>query len=228
MGIVYKITNSINNKCYIGISKNTFRKRYNHRDDWWNAPSVNKILKQSIEKHGYENFKVEILENCEKTELEEKEKYYINKFNSFIPNGYNLTTGGSYSYEVSIESKLKNSETNKNRYKNGAVVWNKGKKLTKVHKEKNSKTKKKLYNEGKLIPWNKGKKIGPMKKSHILKSAKAHKKQIKRINKTTLEVEKIYEGLIDAKCDGFNPSCISQCCKKKLKSHKGYFWEYLK
>lgn len=44
---VYKITNLINNKCYIGITRNNFRQRYNYKDDWWNTKSINILLKNS-------------------------------------------------------------------------------------------------------------------------------------------------------------------------------------
>ena len=38
----------------------------------------------------------------------------------------------------------------------------------------------------------------------------------------------IFQCLNDCKKDGFEPSCICDCCKKKRKTHKGYAWEYAK
>lgn len=46
-----------------------------------------------MRKYGIENFSFEIIEECKKEELNDKEKYWINYFNTFF-NGYNLTTGG--------------------------------------------------------------------------------------------------------------------------------------
>jgi group I intron endonuclease len=227
MGEVYKITNTINGKCYIGITKNSFRKRYNHRDDWWNAPTASKVLKKAVDKYGSDNFIVEIIEECKLSVLESREKYYIDLYNSFSPNGYNLTTGGNYNYSVSLESKKKNSRTNKERYKKGAVTWNKGKSLTEEHKKRSSNTKKRKFANGELVTWNKGLKLGKMKKEHVENSAKAHKKRVVCINPDNNQVVKEYEGLIDTKKDGFTPSCVSLCCKNKIKLHKGFNWEYV-
>jgi len=67
MGQVYKITNTITNQSYIGITKNTFRIRYNCRDDWWNK-NHNQYLHNSVLKYGPTNFTVEILEEHDETE----------------------------------------------------------------------------------------------------------------------------------------------------------------
>ena len=47
-----------------------------------------------MNKYGINNFSFEIIEECKKNELSEKEKYWINYYNSTSPNGYNLTKGG--------------------------------------------------------------------------------------------------------------------------------------
>lgn len=223
MGCVYKITNTINNKCYIGVTKHTFRKRYNCRDDWWNATRVNRHLKNAVNKYGPEFFIVEILETCEKEKLEVREKYYIEFYNSY-ENGYNLTSGGFYNYEVSEESKRKNSEINKKRYENGAVTWNKGKKLSESHKKRSSETKKKNYNSGKTIPWNKGKKTGRPSEQAILNSAKAHMKRVDCYKDGKLV--KTYESQKETKKDGFNPAQVSLCCNNKARTHRGHVFKF--
>ena len=50
-----------------------------------------------------ENFKFEIIEECSIEELNEKEQYYIKYYNSLVPNGYNLTLGGSNSSGVKLD-----------------------------------------------------------------------------------------------------------------------------
>lgn len=83
--IIYKTTNLINGKYYIG-------------KDEKNNPEYlgsGKILKQSISKHGVTNFKKEILEACKtKEELNEREVYWINAL-SATTLGYNITDGGT-------------------------------------------------------------------------------------------------------------------------------------
>ena len=95
---IYKITNLINNQCYIGQSINiekrwTQEKRRAFKD---NDLDYNTLLSQAFRKYGVENFSFEILEECQKEELDEKEIYYISKYNSYF-NGYNQTTGGQFS-----------------------------------------------------------------------------------------------------------------------------------
>lgn len=53
------------------------------------------LMYEDFETLGFENFIFEILQECTKEELNDLEKYYIEKYNTFWPNGYNLTKGGS-------------------------------------------------------------------------------------------------------------------------------------
>jgi hypothetical protein len=83
---VYKITNVVNGKIYIG--KDTISDK--------NYYGSGVLIKRAIEKYGKENFKKEILEECNSNnELCEKEKYWINYYNSTDLNiGYNISKGG--------------------------------------------------------------------------------------------------------------------------------------
>lgn len=45
-------------------------------------------------KYGIDNFDFEIIEECDKSMLSEREKYWIQFYDSMVPNGYNLTNGG--------------------------------------------------------------------------------------------------------------------------------------
>lgn len=97
---VYKITNTINNKVYIGKSYN-YENRFEHHKwaalkntDGYQKDDCPKLY-NSIRKNGIENF---IIESIEEFDDEEKcllaEKEYIIKYNSII-NGYNITDGGT-------------------------------------------------------------------------------------------------------------------------------------
>ncbi len=102
--IVYKFTNIINNKIYIGITSRTLsaRKAQHIREAYVKADynkSYNYPFKRAIRKYGIGNFTEEILEtNLTENEAKLKEKYYIKKYNSYInfpkSNGYNATLGG--------------------------------------------------------------------------------------------------------------------------------------
>lgn len=162
---VYKITNQINGKIYIGVHVTK------DIDDGYMGSG--KYLKRAQEKYGIENFTKEILEYCDdKDELNEMEYHYIIQFNSINPRGYNLTYGGDGGWDYinkNILTKEKRKETSKNngfnkklflenkkyrkkfeetwfllgiqlkeRHKNGLIKYNnfKGKKHTKETKQK--------------------------------------------------------------------------------------------
>ena len=57
----------------------------------------------AIRKYGVDNFKIEIIEECEDKDRFDKEHYYIIKFNSLEPNGYNFLASGEGSVKVPIE-----------------------------------------------------------------------------------------------------------------------------
>lgn len=91
---IYKITNKINNKIYIGQSSNIARRWSYYRNPPKNIPYNSAILK-AIDKYGIDNFQFEIIEQCSTELLNEKEIYWIAYFNSY-KDGYNLTPGGDY------------------------------------------------------------------------------------------------------------------------------------
>lgn len=93
---IYKITNIINNKSYIGQSINIEKRIKEH---FWKANcqkdiSFNSILHQAIRKYGENNFKWEVLEECSIENIDKLEQDYIQKYNTISPNGYNILLGG--------------------------------------------------------------------------------------------------------------------------------------
>lgn len=104
MGCVYKITNLINQKIYIGYTTRTMAERWKQHIACAYNPntkdgSYEHALKRAIRKYGVSNFSIEQLEaSNDKRHLAEQEKYWIQYYNSYAgsPNGhgYNLTFGG--------------------------------------------------------------------------------------------------------------------------------------
>ena len=92
---VYKITNIINQKVYIGITSRTIEERFKEHKYRMNE-RIDLHLYSSMKKHGVENFKVELLESCDTLEsLFTQERFWISKTNSNNPLfGYNNTNGG--------------------------------------------------------------------------------------------------------------------------------------
>ena len=104
---IYKII-SLTGKIYIGQSTNinerfTFYKQLHCK--------TQTKLYNSLKKYGVENHKFEIIEECTKEKLDEREKYYINLFKTFnTKHGMNLRDGGGSKGSLSEETKLKISE----------------------------------------------------------------------------------------------------------------------
>ena len=94
MGQIYKITNLVNGKIYIGQTRYTADIRFRgHIAEATKPHKSNYPLYKAFNKYGVHNFKVEVLEECANDKLNSREKYYINLFNSFNA-GYNQTLGG--------------------------------------------------------------------------------------------------------------------------------------
>lgn len=94
MGYIYKITNTINNKVYIGQTVKTVQKRFIQHKNNSNKKYFSQItLYKAFNKYGIENFKCEEIEEVKNEDLDEREKYWIKYYNSYL-NGYNSTIGG--------------------------------------------------------------------------------------------------------------------------------------
>lgn len=85
---IYSIQNKINNKRYIGQSNNIYERWNRHK-----ALYDNCAIHRALQKYGIENFDFSILELCSENELDDKEIYWINYYNSY-KDGYNETSGG--------------------------------------------------------------------------------------------------------------------------------------
>lgn len=90
---IYKITNKITNKIYIGQSINPMKRWQSHKSHARCGHEIGKNpLYDAMRKYGEENFLFEIIGWYE--DYNEKEKYFIKYYNSLIPNGYNIQQGG--------------------------------------------------------------------------------------------------------------------------------------
>lgn len=109
-GIVYKITNKLNGKSYVGITTKTITERF---DAHLNRANREKsAVQRAMKKYGKDNFTIEQLDTANsQAELFEKEIFWIEKLNTFKGYGYNLTLGGGGITGMSDEVKAKISST---------------------------------------------------------------------------------------------------------------------
>jgi group I intron endonuclease len=114
--VIYKITNLINGKLYIGQTTTTIEKRFKQHIYKYSTNSKYKtIINQAIKKYGKENFQIEIIDvGADINELNLKEKKWIVELNTIMPHGYNMTTGGDrYVMSEETKEKLRKSSTGK-------------------------------------------------------------------------------------------------------------------
>ena len=104
---VYKISNNVNDKVYIGVASDPANRWRKHKSRAKQGSQLYAIH-HAMRKHGIENFTFEIIDETSRDQIEELEKHYIREYNSFN-NGYNLTEGGRIS-EITEETKKKMSK----------------------------------------------------------------------------------------------------------------------
>lgn len=88
---IYKITNNINGKCYIGQTTD-YKRRFQEHKQMGYGLEENKLLYYAFKKYGIENFTFEVIED-KTLDYNEREKYWIAYYNSF-EDGYNMIEGG--------------------------------------------------------------------------------------------------------------------------------------
>jgi len=106
MGYVYLVTNIITGKKYVGQSKcDDIETRWaSHRKML--KDSIGRYLLSAYHKYGIKNFKFQIICVCFDENCDTFEEEYIKKFNTLVPNGYNLKTGGKSSNIVKKQNNL--------------------------------------------------------------------------------------------------------------------------
>lgn len=215
---VYKITNLVNGKIYIGSSadKGGFKERWRKR--------YNKYFTNAINKYGSNNFKYEILEICEPKYCLAYEQIYLDYYKPFISrgNGYNIykIAGSPLGVKRSIETRLKYSIAKRlprrpfsEEHRKNISIGQKGSirgPLSREHKEKLRKS-------------NRGQKRSPQ---FCAQNGKWQIRAVERIDIFTGEIKE-YDSMILVNLDGFDNSTVSKCCRGLRSSHKKYYWNFI-
>ena len=212
MGYIYKITNKIDNKTYVGQTIQDVEARWK---DHLKKGSNCRYLKSAINKYGIDNFEFKLVCITFDNQLDDMEIKYIEQYNSLVPNGYNLRMGGN-SGRHNAETKQKISETLKKRYDND-VIRSKCPKpqLGKPHSEITKK------------------KISEANKGRIISQESINKGIITRRIYKTIQFD-IYGNRLNsfdsckeaAEYIGISLGHICKCCNGKIQSAKGFVWKY--
>lgn len=226
-GIIYKVTNKINGKVYIGQTVQKLRRR---RKKHISEALLNKNsyhFHGAIRKHGKSNFVWEVLEKCySQEELNNRETYYIDEYDS-VNLGYNMRSFGEAQsgWNHSEETKALLSEKVKIRlatkgHPNKGRKWSKevrermgeshrGRKQSKQQREKHS-----ICMSGSGNPmYGMSGALAPSSKKYIVTFPDGKEQIVHGLHSFCLE-------------NGLNSSCMVRCAKGFYKQHKKYKCRY--
>lgn len=223
---IYKVTNKINNKSYIGQSKNIEQRMRDHKSI---SREKNVLLKRALKKYGVENFKYEVIEICELNKLDEREIYWI----SVLKPEYNLDTGGKGS-----PNHIVSPQTRKILSEKGKEFWNKlddeiknkiisqNLKRPKIGHEVSKETREKLrqHNLGKKqseeTKEKRKKTMIEKKKNGYIQTNSGHRKKV-----ICVETGEVFNSLKEA-IDKYNLSTLCGHLKGKYETCKGKHYKY--
>lgn len=228
---IYSIENKINHKKYIGQSVNIKSRWCSHRADLNNGNHDNDYLQKSWNKYGEQNFEFKVLEECLENVLNDKERHYIDLYNTMNRDyGYNLKSGGQDKNYVTEDVKKKISKSNKRYYKehpnakiqssiNAYKQWSNPEIKAKIMGENNG-----MY--GKTHSKEARQKIAEAQKGHISKCRNTTPVFCIELNKLFIDSATACYEL------GFpinRAGNIHEVCKgiRNRKTVGGYHWKYL-
>jgi len=200
------ITNKIDGKKYIG---QTIEKDINERWKGHFKKSSNcRYLKNALDKYGKDNFHFSIICICFDSDCDKYENDYMKKYNTIVPNGYNLREAGNNGNH--------NQET-KNKIANSVTLY-----YSKFTDEEKLKYKEKYTGIN-------GSMFGKTHTEESKEKMRNNIKNKKKINCYNLENELIctFRSIMEAsRVSGGDSSNISSCCNGKTKTCKGFIWKF--
>ena len=234
MGYIYIVINKINGKSYVGQTMAPdIQKRWSSYRNL-RKTQIGECFYNGLNKYKPENFKFEIICICFDEDCNRYEEFYIKKFNTLVPNGYNLREGGKNSkqHPESIEKRrlaIIGRPRKEEFILRGKDNPNFGKKYSQEEKNKLSKSytpeQRKIQS---LVMKERWKNCNIEKQLESLKLG--HEKIKKKVSQYSLDNELIatFESASEAAINTNNISqSISKCCHGKYKQSKGFIWKFV-
>lgn len=203
MAFIYKITNNINQKVYIGKTERTIEERFKeHCQDYKRERCEKRPLYAAMKKYGVEHFHVELIEETDNPE--EREQYWIKFYNSYGSAGYNATIGGEGTKYINYNEIIQVYQEIQNIRQTAKITG---------------------HDVGQISKILKGAGIQVLSSADIAKKQLA--KPVAKLDPTTNKIITVYSSIQEAENDNGNTRHIAQVCKGKRKTCNGYKWKYL-
>lgn len=204
--VIYKMTNMVNGKVYIGQTVRSVEERMleHYRHDTI-------LVDKAIQKYGKDNFSVEVIDTAATIdELNAKEQYWIEQYDSITPNGYNQCAGGdnTMGYHHREESKQKMSEAKAESYLGEGNPFY-GKEHSEESKQKMSQARKGLAH---------------LTEEQVKKLRQSHH----TVRVMNVETGEIFDSVqAAANKYGLKDTHITRVCKGKRNRTGGFHWKYV-
>lgn len=214
MSIIYKITNDINGKVYIGKTEFTIEKRFNeHCRDAYKPHEEQRPLYRAMRKYGINHFHIETIEECSSDEVSQREIYWIEYYGSYS-DGYNATLGGDGKTYIDAETLLQ--------------LWEEGKGLKQIREITGHDLEmisKKLQEKG--VSQNEITKRGLQSISKKVLMLDKHNQVVNTFDSTRAAARYLIDMLNKpSKLEGGYSTHISEVCRGIRKTCLGYKWRY--
>lgn len=222
---IYCIEDIAHHRKYIGQSVDILDRWRRHISELNLGYHHNDYLQKSWNKYGYDNFMFTILEECSETQLNDKERFYIEKYNTLDRNyGYNLKDGGQDHNRYADETKERIREAVKASYddpnrrliqrENALKQWSDPEIKKKILGENNG-----MY--GRHHTEESKRKMGQKKKGRI--SWRRDRTPV-----LCVELDRVFQDATTAGNEmSLDSSCILKVCKGSRHTCGGYHWKYI-
>ena len=206
MAYIYKITNKINGKIYIGKTLESVEQRWKeHCRNSIRINCKNRPLYKAFNKYGIENFSIEEIEQCSENNINERECYWIEHYGSF-KYGYNATLGGDGKRYADYDLIFN--------------LWQQGNDIKTIHK---------------ITGYDKKTISSALEENNITLEQRLQRhhqnvsKSVMMLDKDTKQIIKIFPSMSEAYrfLNKQGSGHISQVCNGKRKTAYGYSWKKL-
>ena len=200
MPYIYKITNNVNEKVYIGKTLKTVSERWaEHQKDYLRREYEHRPLYSAMKKYGLSCFTIEQIEECSAQELNDRETYWIEFYGSF-KYGYNATKGGDGRHYLDYDLIYRTFLSCGNIAKTAKILGYDKDTVSKVVK---------------------------MNGDHIVRGGELARKPVARLDKKTGEILEVLESTRAADSKYNTGKHVAEVCNGKRKSAGGFGWKFI-